>query len=186
MSRFEILTTPLSSLAVIRRKTMEDDRGFLSRLFCFEEFQAAGWFEPVKQVNHTLTRKAGAVRGMHYQIPPKAEAKLVTCIRGAVWDVAVDIRKNSPTFLKWHAEEISAENKVAVLIPPGFAHGFQSLTTDCELIYLHSEYYDSTLERGLQPVDSSLKISWPLKISSVSKRDLNHPLVNQKFEGVTL
>jgi dTDP-4-dehydrorhamnose 3,5-epimerase len=129
MSRFEIISTPLSDLVVVQRKAIEDQRGFLSRLFCSEELQAHGWAREVKQVNHTLTREAGVVRGMHYQIPPKAEAKLVSCIRGAVWDVALDLRKSSPTFLKWHAQEISAANKRAMLIPAGFAHGFQSLTS---------------------------------------------------------
>jgi len=186
MSRFEIISTPLSDLVVVQRMAIEDQRGFLSRLFCFEELQAHGWAGEVKQINHTLTRDVGVVRGMHHQIPPKAEAKLVSCIRGAVWDVALDLRKNSPTFLKWHAQEISAANKRAMLIPPGFVHGFQSLTTDCELIYFHSEAYDANLERGLMPLDPILKISWPLQISSMSQRDLNHPLLDENFEGVAL
>ena len=114
MSRLGIISTPLSDLVVVQRKPIEDERGFLSRLFCSEELQAPGWSGEVKQINHTLTRDVGVVRGMHYQIPPKAEAKLVSCIRGAVWDVALDLRKNSPTFLKWHAQEISAANKRAL------------------------------------------------------------------------
>lgn len=93
MSRFEIVSTPLNELVVVRRKPIDDERGFLSRLFCSEELQARGWSGEVKQINHTLTRDVGVVRGMHYQIPPKAEAKLVSCIRGAVWDVALDLRK---------------------------------------------------------------------------------------------
>jgi dTDP-4-dehydrorhamnose 3,5-epimerase len=186
MSRFEIISTPLSGLVVVQRMAIEDERGFLSRLFCSEELQAQGWAGKVKQVNHTLTREVGVVRGLHYQTPPKAEAKLVSCIRGAVWDVAVDLRKNSPTFLEWHAQEISAANKRAILIPAGFAHGFQSLTTDCELIYLHSESYDPVLERGLMPLDPILKISWPLQISSMSQRDSNHHLLDENFEGVAL
>jgi dTDP-4-dehydrorhamnose 3,5-epimerase len=186
MSRFEIISTPLSDLVVVQRMAIQDERGFLSRLFCSEELQENGWSGEVKQINHTLTREVGLVRGMHYQIPPKAEAKLVLCIRGAVWDVALDLRKNSPTFLKWHAQEISAANQRAMLIPPGFAHGFQSLTTDCELIYLHTEPYDAVLERGLVPLDPLLKISWPLQISSMSQRDSNHPLLDENFEGVIL
>jgi dTDP-4-dehydrorhamnose 3,5-epimerase len=186
MSRFEIISTPLSDLVVVQRKAIEDERGFLSRLFCSEELQSLGWAGTIKQINHTLTRDFGVVRGMHYQLPPKAEAKLVSCIRGAVWDVALDLRKNSPTFLKWHAQEISAANKRAMLIPPGFAHGFQSLTTDCELVYLHSEFYDADLERGLMPLDPMLKISWPLQISSMSQRDSNHSLLDENFEGVAL
>jgi dTDP-4-dehydrorhamnose 3,5-epimerase len=186
MSRLGIISTPLSDLVVVQRKPIEDERGFLSRLFCSEELQAPGWSGEVKQINHTLTQDVGVVRGMHYQIPPKAEAKLVSCIRGAVWDVALDLRKNSPTFLKWHAQEISAANKRALLIPPGFAHGFQSLTADCELIYLHSEAYSVGLERGLMPLDPLFKISWPLQISFMSQRDSNHPLLDENFEGVAL
>jgi dTDP-4-dehydrorhamnose 3,5-epimerase len=186
MSRFTSQETPIEDLKIVERMLIDDERGFLSRLFCSEELQAHGWAGEVKQINHTLTRHAGLVRGMHYQIPPKAEAKLVSCIRGAVWDVALDLRKNSPTFLKWHAQEISAANKRAMLIPPGFAHGFQSLTTDCELIYLHSEAYDANLERGLMPLDPILKISWPLQISSMSQRDSNHHLLDENFEGVAL
>jgi dTDP-4-dehydrorhamnose 3,5-epimerase len=186
MSRFTSQETPIEDLKIIERKAIEDERGFLSRLFCSEELLAHGWSGDVKQINHTLTRDVGVVRGMHYQIPPKAEAKLVSCIRGAVWDVALDLRKNSPTFLKWHAQEISVANKRAMLIPAGFAHGFQSLTTDCELIYLHSEAYDPVLERGLMPLDPILKISWPLQISSMSQRDLNHPLLDENFEGLAL
>lgn len=185
MNRFEIIPMLLSGLVVVQRKAIEDQRGFLSRFFCSEEFHAHGWLGTVKQINHTLTREAGVVRGMHYQMPPKAEAKLVSCIRGAVWDVALDLRKNSPTFLKWHAQEISAANKCAMLIPPGFAHGFQSMTTDCELIYLHSEAYDADLERGLMPLDPILKISWPLQISSMSQRDSQHPLLDKNFEGIS-
>jgi dTDP-4-dehydrorhamnose 3,5-epimerase len=186
MSRFEIQSTRLEGLGVIQRKAIGDDRGFLSRLFCQQELAAAGWVWPIRQINHTATATSGIVRGMHFQLPPKAEGKLVSCIRGAVWDVAVDVRKDSPTFLQWHAEELSAENLRAMLIPPGFAHGFQTLQPDSELIYLHSEAYDSDLERGLNPQDPILAISWPLDISKISPRDLGHPMLGADFSGVPL
>ena len=186
MSRFENNPTPLEGLRVIHRQAIGDDRGFLSRLFCSEELASAGWTWPIRQINHTATAAQGTVRGMHFQLPPKAEAKLVSCIRGAVWDVAVDLRKDSPTFLQWHAEELSASNRRAMLIPPGFAHGFQILEPYSELIYLHSEAYDPALERGLNPRDPSLAIPWPLEISNVSQRDLGHSMIAADFSGVAL
>ena len=127
MSRLAIQATPIAGLKIIQRTTISDTRGFLSRIFCADELASAGWVWPIAQINHTLTKIPGTVRGMHFQFPPRAEAKLVSCIRGAVWDVAVDIRRGSPTYLNWHAEELSAANQRALLIPPGFAHGFQTL-----------------------------------------------------------
>jgi dTDP-4-dehydrorhamnose 3,5-epimerase len=185
-NRFEIHPTRLEGLSVIQRRAIGDERGFLSRLFCSEEFPAACWTWPIRQINHTATAASGTVRGMHFQLPPKAEAKLVSCIRGAVWDVAVDLRKGSPTFLQWHAEELSSANLRAMLIPPGFAHGFQTLEPDSELIYLHSEAYDPALERGLTPSDPSLAIPWPLDISNISQRDAGHPMIDADFSGVPL
>lgn len=186
MSRFQNHPTPLQGLRVIQRQAIGDDRGFLSRLFCSEGLASVGWTWTISQINHTATATQGTVRGMHFQPPPKAEAKLVSCIRGAVWDVAVDLRKDSPTFLRWHAEELSATNRRAMLIPPGFAHGFQTLEPASELIYLHSEAYDPALERGLNPRDPSLAIPWPLDISNISQRDLGHPMIDADFYGVAL
>lgn len=186
MTRFEIQSTPLDGLAIVQRKAVGDDRGFLSRLFCSKELASAGWTWQISQINHTATAASGTVRGMHFQLPPKAEAKLVSCIRGAVWDVAVDLRQSSPTFLQWHAEELSATNNRALLIPPGFAHGFQTLQDDCELIYFHSEPYDPSLERGLNPRDPRLAIPWPLEITNISPRDVAHPMIKSEFQGVLL
>ena len=117
MSRFRFLDTPLAGLQCVDRLRLEDHRGFLSRLFCSDEFAAAGFALSVAQINHTLTRSAGAVRGMHYQLPPFAEMKLVTCVRGRVFDVAVDLRADSPTFLQWHGEILSSDNCRALAIP---------------------------------------------------------------------
>jgi dTDP-4-dehydrorhamnose 3,5-epimerase len=186
MSRFAVQSTPLEGLKVIRRNSVGDARGFLSRIFCAAEVADAGWTWPIAQINHTLTKIPGTVRGMHFQFPPSAEAKLVSCIRGAVWDVAVDIRRGSPTFLHWHAEELSASNHRALLIPPGFAHGFQTLEPDSELLYLHSASYDPACEGAVNPRDPTLVISWPKEISSISEKDSNRPMLEPSFTGVTL
>lgn len=185
MSRFLVHDTPLTGLKLIERKPVGDARGFLSRLFCESELAAAGWTRGIAQINHTLTRTQGAVRGMHFQRAPHAEMKLVSCLRGAVWDVAVDLRADSPTFLKWHAAELSADNHRSLLIPEGFAHGFQTLTADCELLYLHSAAYVPDAEGGLQPQDPALAIAWPLAISEISARDSQHALLTQAYTGLT-
>lgn len=185
MSRFLVHDTPLTGLKLIERKPVGDARGFLSRLFCESDLAAAGWTCGIAQINHTLTRKQGAVRGMHFQRAPHAEMKLVCCLRGSVWDVAVDLRAGSPTFLRWHAEELSADNHCALLIPEGFAHGFQTLTADCELLYLHSAAYVPDAEGGLQPQDPALAIAWPLAISEISARDMQHALLTQAYTGLT-
>jgi len=186
MSRFSILDTPLTGLKIIERQQQSDSRGFLARLFCAEELAAAGWQKSVVQINHTLTQKAGTVRGMHFQRPPHAEVKLVACLRGTIWDVAVDLRAGSATFLQWHAEELSSANHRALLIPEGFAHGFQALSDDCELLYLHSAVYTPEAEAGLNPKDTMLSITWPLAITEMSARDAQHPMMDHQFKGVTL
>ena len=139
MSRFNFIKTSLSELLVVQRKTLEDHRGFLSRFYCMDEFAESGISATIAQINQTLTRERGAVRGLHFQKTPHAEVKLVSCLKGEVWDIAVDLRSNSPTYLQWHGEILSAENRKSLLIPEGFAHGFQALMADCELIYLHTE-----------------------------------------------
>jgi dTDP-4-dehydrorhamnose 3,5-epimerase len=186
VSRFAIQGTKLTNLAVVERSASGDERGFLSRMFCAEELRSAGWTWPISQINHSLTRLAGTVRGMHFQHPPKAEAKLVSCLRGAVWDVALDLRKDSPTFMRWHAEELSATNRRALLIPPGFAHGFQTLKPDCELLYLHSAAYDPASEDALNPRDPAACITWPRKITVISERDANCPMIGPVFQGLVL
>lgn len=184
MSRFAVTDLPLTGLKRVQRQRLGDQRGFLQRLFCADELAMAGWVKPVAQINHTHTAKQGTVRGMHYQRPPHAEMKLVTCIRGQVWDVAVDVRSGSPTFLHWHAERLTAENGCALLIPEGFAHGFQALTDDVELLYCHSAAYAAQAECGLHPHDPRLGIAWPLPIAELSARDAGHPLITLAFEGV--
>ena len=186
MSRFNVTDLPLHGLKLVERQQLGDSRGFLSRLFCAEELAAAGWHQPIAQINQTVTQKQGTVRGVHYQRPPHAEMKLVSCLQGAIWDVAVDLRAGSPTFLQWHAVELSAANHRALLIPEGFAHGFQTLVDDCELIYMHTKAHAPGAEAGLNPHDPMLPITWPLAITELSARDAQHPMLDHLFKGVTL
>jgi dTDP-4-dehydrorhamnose 3,5-epimerase len=186
MSRFNFTDTPLNAVTLVQRKVIEDERGFLSRFFCSDEFKELGFDKPVAQINHTLTRKQGAVRGLHFQYPPHAEIKLVSCLHGEIWDVAVDLRSESPTFLQWHGEVLSASNRKSLLIPEGFAHGFQTLTENCELIYLHSEAYHPESEGALNVSDPKLNITWPLTMRDLSDRDRNHASIDQNFQGIIL
>ena len=186
MSRFTITDLPLAGLKLIQREQIGDARGFLSRIFCAKELALAGWHEPIEQINHTYTAKQGTVRGIHFQFAPFAEKKLVSCIRGEVWDVALDLRKGSSTFLIWHAQRLSATNLSALLIPEGFAHGFQALTDDVELVYCHSKAYSAHAEGVLNALDPSIGISWPLTITERSTRDATHPLIDSKFEGMQI
>ena len=182
--RFKVFDTPISDLKVIERQQLGDGRGFLSRLFCATELSAIGWHKPIAQINQTFTRERGTVRGLHFQLPPQTEMKLITCLRGAVWDVAVDVRAGSPTFLQWHALELSESNCCAVLLPEGFAHGFQTLAKDCELLYVHSMPYSPKAEAGLNALDPKLSIRWPLETSGLSARDLQHPMIDLQFKGL--
>lgn len=184
MKRLEITHLPLAGLKLITRHRLGDSRGSFSRLFCGEELASAGWTKPIAQINLTVTPKVGTVRGMHFQQAPRSEMKLVTCLRGEVYDVAVDLRHGSPTFLSWHGEMLSADNNRAMLIPEGFAHGFQAMTDDVELLYCHSAPYAAGLEGGAQPVDPLLGINWPMPIAKLSARDSSHPLLTLSFSGI--
>jgi len=184
MSRFAIADLPLPGLKCIERQQVGDARGYLTRLFCADELRAAGWTRPLAQINHSCTAKKGTVRGLHFQHPPHAEMKLVSCIRGEVFDIAVDIRRGSRTFLRWHGERLSASNNLALLIPEGFAHGFQALSDDAELIYCQSAPYNAAAEDGLDPQDPKLGIHWPLSIAELSARDARHPRLDGSFAGV--
>jgi len=186
MSRLIVDDLPLEGLKLIERQFIGDQRGFLSRLFCAAELDKCGWNESILQINQTYTAKKGTVRGLHYQKPPYAEIKLVSCLQGEIWDVAVDIRADSPTFLQWHAETLSAENGRALLIPKGFAHGFQTLTDDVQLVYCHSESYEPSAEAGINISEPRLAIDWPLPISEYSKRDQLFTLLEEQYKGVSI
>jgi dTDP-4-dehydrorhamnose 3,5-epimerase len=160
---------------VIERMPLRDERGLFSRLFCQEEFSAFGFGHGVSQIGQSLTRERGAVRGMHFQRAPHDDAKFVSCLAGEVFDVAVDMRPDSPTYLQWHAEILSGENFQSMLIPGGFAHGFQTLTENCLMMYLHDKPYAPSSEGGLNALDPRLSIEWPLPIGVMSKRDREFP-----------
>ncbi|EGV20698.1 dTDP-4-dehydrorhamnose 3,5-epimerase family protein [Thiocapsa marina] len=181
MSRFTLIETPLSGLTLLQRHPIGDQRGYLERLFCREELAAIIGEREIIQINHTLTATAGTIRGMHFQRAPHAEMKLVTCLTGEVFDVAVDLRRDSPTFLHWHAEHLGADNHRTLVIPEGFAHGFQTLTDDCELIYLHTAAYQPEAEAGLNALDPRLAIPWPAPVGDRSARDRDHPLLDHTF-----
>ena len=138
------------------------------------------------QINHSYTSKRGTLRGLHFQYPPHSEMKMVSCIRGEVLDVVVDIRKGKPSFLKYHEEVLSANNRKILVIPEGFAHGFQALTDDCEMLYLHTAPYCQSSEGGINANDPLLSIPWPLPINQRSARDASHPMIEKDFMGVSL
>jgi len=186
MSRFVIEKTPIDGLHVIQRKPIGDERGYLERMFCSDELKSIIGKRSILQLNHTLTEKAGTVRGMHFQHLPHAEIKLVSCLRGEVFDVAVDLREDSSTFLQWHAEVITEWNHKTFLIPEGFAHGFQTLTDDCELLYMHTAAYAPNAEAGLNALDPRLAIAWPKPIAERSVRDQQHAILTSEFSGLSL
>jgi dTDP-4-dehydrorhamnose 3,5-epimerase len=186
MLRFDFIPTPLAGLMLVQRKAFEDSRGFLSRFYCAETFAEAGIHGKIVQINQTLTNLMGTVRGLHFQFPPYAETKLVSCVRGEVYDVAVDLRRASPTFLQSHGEILSAENRRSLLIPEGYAHGFQTLTNNCELIYLHTAPYHPEAEGALNVADPKLNIAWPLPVTDMSDRDRNHAFISDAYQGIDL
>jgi dTDP-4-dehydrorhamnose 3,5-epimerase len=182
----DILNTPLHGMKLIQRNPIGDHRGYLERMFCGEELQSFIPDRGIVQINHTMTAKRGTVRGMHFQYPPYAETKIVSCLHGEVFDVAVDLRQGSPTFLHWHAEILSANNHRTLLIPEGFAHGFQTLSEGCELLYFHTAAYRSVAEGGLNALDSRLNIRWPETVIERSPRDAAHSMLTDDFTGIVL
>ena len=185
-SRFDFHPATLDGVHVVTRKNLDDSRGFFCRLFCSQESQEAGFQKSIAQINYTSTRTKGAVRGLHFQLPPHAEMRLVNCLRGEVLDVAVDLRRGSATFLHWHGELLSAVNRKSLLIPEGFAHGYQTLTPDCELLYLHTVAYAPDAAGALHVLDPTIGIDWPLEIGEMSERDRSHAFIDERFEGVRL
>jgi dTDP-4-dehydrorhamnose 3,5-epimerase len=175
---------PLPGLYLLERTPQADARGWFERMYSAPELAGLLGSRAIAQVNRSLTSAKGTVRGLHYQVPPSSEAKLVSCLHGAILDVAVDLRRGSPTFLHWHAETLSEENRRSLFIPEGFAHGFQSLTDGCELLYLHTAPYDPAAERRVHPQDPRVAISWPLPVEHLSARDAAQPELAGDFEGV--
>jgi dTDP-4-dehydrorhamnose 3,5-epimerase len=163
-----------------------DDRGFFARLFCQKEFDAAGAPMSAVQINNSLSAKAGTLRGMHYQLPPAAEIKVVRCVRGALYDAIIDIRPDSPTFGKWFGIKLTAENRLMLLVPKGFAHGFLTLSDDTEAFYMVSEFYGPEQERGIRFDDPRFNIEWPNTPVEVSSKDRAWPDFSPTFHGTEL
>jgi len=180
----QIRSTDIAGALVVDGQPYADHRGAFSRLFCERELAEVVGDRHVVQINHSRTHAVGAVRGMHFQHPPYAEMKMVRCIRGRVWDVLVDLRAGSPTFLCWHAEELSPDTSRMLVIPEGCAHGFQVLEADSELLYLHTAFYTPASEGALRYDDPQLAIRWPLPVTDLSERDKTHALLSINFIGL--
>lgn len=176
--------TGIEGLLVAQSPVHGDARGAFTRLFCEHSLQSVLGNRHIVQINHSRTTIVGTVRGLHFQYAPHAEMKLVRCLRGRVWDVAVDLRRGSPTVLRWHAEELSPDNCRMMVIPEGFAHGFQVLEPDSELLYLHTAAYTPGAEGGLAHDDPALRIAWPLPVVGLSERDQRHSWLPDTFEGM--
>lgn len=168
------------------RPCHQDERGSFSRLFCSDTFDQFGLETQIVQLNQATNARAGTLRGMHYQIPPAAETKYVTCISGSVWDVVADLRQGSPTYLSWKAFELAAELPSVLVIPPGFAHGYLTLADDSHLIYGHTASYQPELEAAIRFDDPAVGIDWPNAPAVISNRDQEHPMISKQFEGVAL
>lgn len=185
-ARFEMTGTALEGLVKLKRLPIADNRGFFQRMFDLDELAQMGWKSAVKQINHTKTLQIGSLRGMHMQLPPYSEFKLVSCLHGRVFDVVVDLRAESNTFLQTFGMTLDSRENTALLIPPGFAHGFQTLTNDVEMLYVHSEQFHPEADFVTQALDPLLKIEWPLPVAERSERDRKASLLDQRFKGFKL
>ncbi|RDU61716.1 dTDP-4-dehydrorhamnose 3,5-epimerase [Helicobacter sp. MIT 14-3879] len=184
--KFIFKETNLSGLFIIESKPIKDSRGYFERYFCASEFKAIGLNKPISQQSHSRSIGKGVIRGMHYQNNPFCEAKLVRCIRGSVYDVVVDIRRDSPTFLQHFSVELKEGNFLYLYVPEGFAHGFQTLSNECEILYSMNETFSPNFYKSLNPLDPKLCIKWPLKISNISDKDKNAAFIDNNFEGIML
>ena len=170
--------TRLKGVFIIEPERLEDERGFFARTFCHKEFEAHGLNPKLVQCNISYNKHNGTLRGMHYQVAPMAEAKLVSCTRGAIYDVIIDLRPESPTYCQWLAEELNAENRKMIYIPEGFAHGFQTLDDDTEVFYQMSEFFSPEHARGVRWDDPAFGIKWLLNTKVISEKDENYPLIS--------
>jgi len=169
--------TKIDGLYIIEPESKIDERGDFARIFCKKELAKINFNFEVAQINRSLNKKKGIIRGMHFQKTPKAEDKMVQCIRGAIYDVAVDLRRDSLTYGQWVAEKLTENNRKMFLIPKGFAHGFQSLRNDSKILYFLSEFYFPEYESGVRWNDPFLDIRWPIKNPILSEKDRNWPLI---------
>ena len=186
MDATSVEETPIGGLVLVRREPYKDHRGSLDRIFDINVVHSLVPGFSVVQVNHTVTLGRGTVRGLHYQAAPFADAKVITCTRGKIFDVAVDVRQGSPTFMSWYSIELSGGDGISIVLPPGFAHGFQLLDESCELLYVHNERYCQEAEGALHVEDPLLGIVWPEAISAMSDRDRRHTMIEDDWPGVVI
>ena len=179
-----ISDTPIAGVKIIETSLIADTRGSFARLYCENELSSVIESRKIVQINHSRTLNTGSIRGLHFQKPPHAEMKFIRCLKGGVWDIALDLRANSPTFLKWHAVELTPANNRMVVIPEGCAHGFQVLEPDSELLYLHTAFYEPSFEGGVHYADPRIDITWPLPPTDISERDKNYPHLDSTFVGI--
>ena len=177
----EFRNTGIEGLYLVIPKLIEDERGLFTRTYCETEFEKILFKKKFVQFNHSFNTKSGTIRGLHFQIYPFQETKLIRCVKGAVWDIAVDIRKNSPTYLKHVAFELTEKNMHSVLIPEGFAHGFQTLENDTSLIYHHTNFFSQQADSGLLYNDPSLNIKWPKPVNNISPKDLSYKRISDNL-----
>lgn len=184
MSRFTFVETGIKDLFIIEPKKIKDDRGYFERYFCKDDFKEIGLRKEIVQINHSLTKIRGSIRGMHFQLRPFSEVKIIRCIKGSIQDVAVDIRKDSPTFLKYFSITLSKVNSKYLYIPEGFAHGFQTLSDNAEVLYLTTAPFESSADMSINPLDITLNIKWNLDITNISPKDKNAPFIDDDFIGI--
>jgi dTDP-4-dehydrorhamnose 3,5-epimerase len=173
--------TPLKGSYLIELEEKHDERGFFARVFCVEEFEKMGLEHDIVQINNSLSLRKGTLRGMHYQLSPKSETKIVRCIRGAFFDAIIDLRKGSPTFGRWYGEILSAENRRAIYVPKGFAHGILSLEDATEAFYLTTAFYSKEHERGIRWNDPAFGVTWPILPAVISEKDRTFPDFNPEY-----
>ena len=184
MNNLIISDLDIKGLKKISKSKIHDDRGFFSKIYSKEFLLNIGFGDNILQINHTYTKYKGTIRGLHYQMQPFSESKIITCLKGEIFDVIVDLRIKSPTYLKWQSIILSEQNNDSILIPKGFAHGFQTLCNDCELLYLHDMPYRFDFENGIKFDDSTININWPIKITNLSERDKKLPNIKSNFKGI--
>jgi len=168
----------------IKREPINDSRGSFERLFCKKELNNITKEKNIVQINRAYTKDKATIRGMHYQNNNTKEDKIVTCLNGRVFDVIIDLRKKSKNFLKWYSCVLDSKKNISTFVPYGFAHGYQTLTNECELIYFHTDYYSKRDSKIINCFDPSINIKWPLKFKLISTKDINKKFINKKFQGI--
>ncbi len=184
MGKLTTKPTSIEGVFLVESQVFKDERGQFQRLFCEDELHTVIGDRRIRQINYSKTSNKGTVRGLHFQVPPFQEMKIIRCIKGSILDIGVDLRQNSPTFLKHIRIELTETNNFALVLPEGVAHGFQSLENDIEMIYLHTHRYQANSEAGIPWDDPILAIDWPLPVTEISQRDKNHSYLTKDYKGL--